>query len=125
LAKDNKELIDKLKKWLKVDKKADNHNRTAAVEVLKFVNGDQWDEQLKQKRKLRGRPTLQMNGLSKFSNQVRGEWLKNCVRIKVRPVDSKADIKIAKIREGIIANIEYLSDAEGIYNDRIDARNLH
>jgi Phage P22-like portal protein len=117
--KDKKQL-NKMKKWLKVDKKADNHNRSLAVETLKFINGEQWDEAIKQKRKLRGRPVMQINVLPKYAKQIRGEWLKNCVRIKVRPVDSKADLKIAKVREGIISNIEYLSNAEDIYNENID-----
>ena len=40
----------------------------------------------------------------------------NRARIKVRPVDSAGDVNIAKIRTGLISNIEYLSNAEAIYD---------
>ena len=94
----------------------DSHNRTAALEDLRFLNGDQWDAGEKQRRKTRGRPCLQINVLPKYSKQVCGEMRKNKVQIKVHPVDSKADIQLARIREGIIYNVEYLSNAEAIYD---------
>ena len=40
----------------------------------------------------------------------------NRARVKVRPVDSKGDVNIAKIRQGLISNVEYLSSAEAIYD---------
>jgi hypothetical protein len=94
----------------------DSHNRVLALEDLRFLNGDQWDLGEKQRRKTRGRPTLQINVLPKYSKQVCGEMRKNKVHIKVHPVDSKADIQLARIREGIIYNVEYLSNAEAIYD---------
>ena len=96
--------------------KSDQHNRVAALEDLRFLNGDQWDQGEKQRRKIRGRPTLQINVLPKYSKQVCGEMRKNKVHIKIHPVDSKADIQLARIREGIIYNVEYLSNAESIYD---------
>ncbi len=95
---------------------ADDHNRQAAIEDLKFLNGDQWDRAEEQRRRLRGRPCLRTNELPKYVNQVVGDMRQNRARVKVRPVDSAGDVHIAKIRSGIIANIEYCSNAEAIYD---------
>ena len=113
---EEKEFIKDAKRRLEKCKKSDSHNRLAAVEDLKFLQGDQWDLGERQRRKDKNRPCLQINVLPKYSKQVCGEMRKNKSRIKVRPVDSKGDIHLAKIREGLIYNIEYLSDAESIYD---------
>jgi Phage P22-like portal protein len=112
------ELLKKIKKDRKKAIEADNHNHQEALEDLKFVNirGSQWDDNEKQRRKRANRPCLEINGLPKFCNQVTGEMRRNKVKIKVRPVDSAADVKKSKIREGLIYNIEYLSNAESIYD---------
>ncbi len=111
-----KEMLDLAKKRLRSAMDADNHNRVAAVEDLRFLRGEQWDNGEKQRRKDSGRPCLQINVLPKYSKQVCGEMRRNKSQIKIRAVDSKADVQISKIREGIIYNIEYLSDAESIYD---------
>ena len=96
--------------------KADQHNRTASVDDLKYINGEQWDNAEKQRRKLKNRPALQISLFNKYRNQVVNEIRQNKPKIKVRPVDSKGDVNIAKIRGGIINNIEYLSSADIIYD---------
>ncbi len=111
-----REFLDLAAKRLKREIDADSHNRTTAVEDLKFLNGDQWDPAEEQRRKMRGRPCLRTNELPKYVNQVVGDMRQNRARVKVRPVDSKADVNIARIRSGLIANIEYLSNAEAIYD---------
>lgn len=113
--KQEQEIIDGAVKRLKQAVDADSHNRAAAIEDLNFVNGDQWDAGEKKKRADKGRPALQFNLLQKFVDQVCGDMLHNSPQIKIRPVDSKADINIAKIRQGIISNIEYLSNSKSIY----------
>ena len=99
----------------------DDHNRKAAIEDLEFLNGDQWDEGERKRRKLRNRPCLTLNLLPKFVDQIVGDMRQNRPKIKIRPIDSKADPAIAKIREGIIWNIEYLSGAEAIHDDAGEA----
>lgn len=110
------EFLDKAKKQLKRCIDADNHNRLEALEDLKFLNGDQWENAEKQRRKLRNRPVLQVNLLPKYVDQIVGEERHNRPKIKMRPVDSKADVHIAAIREGIINSITYNSNAEAIYD---------
>ena len=99
---------------------ADSHNRSAAIEDLNFLNGDQWDDAEVKRRKRRSRPTLMVNLLPKYVDQIVGEERHNRPRIKIRPVDSRADINLAKIREGIIRNVEYLSNAEQIYDQAFE-----
>ena len=113
---DERAFLDLAAKRLKREIDADSHNRNAAVEDLKFLNGDQWEPAEEQRRRLRGRPCLKTNELPKYVNQVVGDMRHNRARVKVRPVDSAADVNIAKIRSGLIANIEYLSNAEAIYD---------
>ena len=113
--KKEQSIIDACMKRLDKCVKADDHNRKASIEDLKFLNGDQWDSGEKKRRADKGRPALQFNLLPKFVDQVVGDMLHNSPSVKVRPVDSKADINIAKIRQGIITNIEYISNAKGIY----------
>jgi hypothetical protein len=98
----------------------DNENRANALEDLRFLNGEQWDEKEVKLRKRRKRPCLQINLLPKYVDQIVGEERINRPRIKIRPVDSKADVHLARIREGIVRNIEYLSRAEQIYDQAFE-----
>ena len=116
MGESEREFLDLATKRLKREIDADDHNRTSAIEDLKFLNGDQWDPAEEQRRRLRGRPCLKSNELPKYVNQVVGDMRHNRARIKVRPVDSAGDVNIARIRSGVIANIEYLSNAEAIYD---------
>lgn len=94
----------------------DAHNRKEQVDDLKFLSGKQWSDDEENKRTLQGRPVLTVNKLPKFVKQIVGDIRQNRPRIKVRPLDSNADIHLAQIREGIIRNIEYKSVAESIYD---------
>lgn len=110
-----REIIDAAMKRLDICVKAESDNRANSIKDLKFVYGDQWDSAEKKRRSDKGRPALQFNLLGKFVDQVVGDMLHNSPTIKLRPVDSKADVNIAKIRQGIINNIEYLSNSKAIY----------
>lgn len=114
-SKKEQEIIDAAMKRLKRCVDAEKDNRNAAIEDLNFVNGSQWDAGERKRRADKGRPALQYNLLQKFVDQVVGDMMHNSPQIKIRPVDSKADINIAKIRQGIISNIEYLSNFKAIY----------
>ena len=95
MAKPNKaerEIIDAAVKRLERCVLADAHNREAAIDDLEFANGNQWNSQERKRREDKGRPALQFNYLPKFIDQVVGDMLHNSPAIKVRPIDSKADI---------------------------------
>lgn len=113
---EKEKVLNIAKERLKLAIEADSHNRSAALDDLKFIEGDQWDGDERQRRSDRGRPCLQVNMLPKFVKQVCGEMRKNKIQIKVHPVDSEADVELAKIREGMIYAVEYQSNAESIYD---------
>ena len=113
--------LRKVMKRLKRAVDADKHNRTQAIEDLKFLNGDQWDPAEKRRRSDKGRPALMINLLPKFVDQVVGDERHNRPRVEVRPNSSKASIDMAKIRQGLISNIEYNSNGAMIYDEAFES----
>jgi len=95
---------------------AESQNREAALEDLKFENGEQWDDQAKREREEMGRPCLVINKTAGLVKQIVGNLRQNRPRIKVRPVDSQADPKVAELLNGLIRNIENISDGEAAYD---------
>lgn len=88
----------------------------AIVDMGMIIGGveNHWDADALKARA--GRPTLAINKLPKFLRSVTGDQRKTRPSVKVRPVDSKADAIIAKIFEGHIRNIEYVSNAAYSYD---------
>lgn len=111
-----REFLDLAMKRLKKAVEAEDHNRSQAIDDLKFLNGEQWDQEEKNRRKRRKRPIITINMLPDKVDRVVGDMRQNRARVKVRPADSQAQPGIAKIREGIIAKIEYQSNASAIYD---------
>jgi len=97
-------------------KEYSKHNREAFVEDMKFYNGEQWDTSIKQTRDQDGRPSLTLNQLPQFVDQIIGDIRLNRPRIKIRPNDKEASPSTALIYEGIIRGIEYYSTAEQVYD---------
>ena len=110
------DFIEEYKKRLKKAIAAERTNREAAVLSLKMSDGQQWDEGEKQRRTQRGRPVLTGNLLEASIMQAVGDERHNHARVKVRPVSVQGDTKLAEIRAGIIAEVEYVSNAESIYD---------
>lgn len=98
----------------------ESENRSNAIEDLRFINGEMWDEKEVKLRKRRKRPCLQINLLTKYVDNIVGEERINRPRVKIRPVDSMATVPLAQIREGIVRNVEYLSRAEQIYDQAFE-----
>lgn len=91
----------------------DKHNRDAAAVDLKFLAGDQWPEFARAARV--NRPMLTINKLPQFLHQVTNDIRKNSPVLKVTPVGAGGDENIAKIYDGIIADIQYRSSARNVY----------
>ena len=108
-------LIERALKNLKRAVDAVNHNYVAGVDDLRFANGDQWEQTEKQRRSRSGRPALTVNLLPEYIDQVTGDMRHNCPQIKFKPVDTNADVHLAKIRESLVNQIQYNSDARNIY----------
>ena len=92
----------------------DRKNRDAALEDLKFRAWEQWDETALRERK--DRPTLTVNRIPQYINQVTGEIRKNRPGITTMPGDGSADPKTSDVFEGIIRAIERQSNAQAVYS---------
>ena len=96
-----------------------DHIYTDASDDLKFVydvDSGQWPVSIRNQREKDGRPVLTINKLQKFVRQLRGDQMMNRPRIRVIPVDDQADVKMAALYNGLIRQIEYLSNAEIAYD---------
>ncbi len=89
---------------------------TRGREDLDFLLGDQWEDNIRAKRQIEGRPCLQENRLLSHAHQVINDIRQSRPAISVIPADDKADIETAKILRGIIRNIENQSGSDNIYD---------
>lgn len=96
---------------------AEQDNRRAALEDIKFTFLDeQWLEADKKNRERDRRPCLTINKTRQFVKQVVNSGRRNKPSIKVHPADSNADPKTAEVINGLIRNIEYTSNADVAYD---------
>lgn len=97
---------------------AEEHNKKRAIKVLDFVypteDRGQWPQELFASRDARGLPSLTINRIPAFVNQVIGDHLTNRPQIKVRPAGLDSDQQGASNREGIIRQSEQASRAKFI-----------
>ena len=100
---------------------ADQENRLAAIDDLRFRSGVQWPSNLQTAREQSDRPVLTVNEIPQFVRQVTGDIRMNTPQIKVLPVDSGADKAKAEILNGLIRNIEQQSHAKYVYSQGGDS----
>lgn len=104
--------------WLKqyrLDVEADKHNIDEAMEDLRFIYVDQWDEETRAEREEQGRPCITVNTLPQYIGQVVGDRRINKTTIKVLPTTA-ANKKSAEVLSGLIKSIEHHSAAERVYD---------
>jgi len=94
---------------------ADSEERNLAVEDLRFLNGEQWPEEVQRERE-DGRPCLVINRIPAFTRQVENDIRQVRPAVKVRGVDSQSDPKTAEVLNGMIRAIESTSNAEAAYD---------
>lgn len=115
---------DTLKEALEVFKlcqDAESDNRDAARDDLEFARlGKQWPTDIEKKRSIEGRPCLTLNKMPAFIRQVVNDGRLNKPAIKVHPADSFADPKTAEVINGLIRNIETVSNADVAYDTGLE-----
>jgi hypothetical protein len=94
--------------------------RKEALISDKFVDGDQWPEDIKNFRRSKHRPYLTVNKMRPFVMNIVGDIRQNMPAINVRPVDSISDVAGAEVRKEIIRNIEQNSDAQTVYANGLE-----
>ena len=109
----DEKLLKKIRKRFTVMTEADDRNRQAAMEDMKFTNvpGSQWDENMKQERG--DRPCYEFNKLRITCKRVINEMRANRPQGKVRGVED-SDKDNAEVYEGLIRNIWNVSDGDTV-----------
>lgn len=123
--KDRKGILATARKQWDCAQDKERDNTTKAYADLEFLAADelsQWPESEKKKREAEGRPVLQINQLPQFIQQITGDIRQMKPAIKVVPVDSQADPKVADIRGNLIRYIENRSDAQAVYFSAADSQ---
>lgn len=96
-------------------------DRKAALDDIKFRSMKQWPEDIVAKRERDKRPCLTVDKLSQYVRQIVNDGRQNRPSIKVRPVDSGADVATAEIYQGLIKHIEDRSNADAAYDTALDS----
>lgn len=119
--KDGDILARARKDWERAELR-ERDNIRLAYDDLNFLAGDQWPREQRVDREMQGRPVLTINQLPQFVHQITGDIRQMKPAIKVVPVDSAADEKIADLRAGLIRYIENRSDASAVYFRAADSQ---
>ena len=110
------ELLERVQDRFDIMYDADDDNRRAGLEDLKFVNipGEQWDANMKQERGMR--PCYEFNKLRISAKRIINDMRANRPQGKVRAVEG-GDVETAEINEGLIRNIWNVSDGDTIIDN--------
>ena len=109
------DFLSEMRKLFYDDIQFDRLNREAALEDLRFMVGDQWDDITRQRREAARKPVLTVNRLPAFVAQVIGNRRMNETDIKIKP-DNGGTLSVARVREGLVRNIQKVSRAELAYD---------
>lgn len=101
---------------LRIATSAESENRSNGLKALDFLWGDQWDDDVKNARKIEGRPALTINHTAVQVNRLKNTLRQQRPRIKCHPVGDGADVDTANVVNGLIRHIETLSDASVAYD---------
>jgi hypothetical protein len=108
-----------LKRW-KIASDYESDMRVQALDDIRFAEGDQWDAQIREQRRLQGRPALTINRIPQFVQHITNEQRQNPISIQIDPVDSGADIETADILQGLVRHIQNQSNADEAYSNGFD-----
>lgn len=95
---------------------AESENRIKGIEAKRFRWGDQWDADVRNTRKIDGRPALTINHTNTFCQRQENTLRQQRPRIKCHPVGDGADIDTAGVVNGLIRHIEDRSTASVAYD---------
>jgi len=123
--KADQKILDEAKERWRISEDMLGESRLLMSEDIKFSignsdNGYQWDSGALAERKADRRPSLTLNKLPQFINQVVNDARANRPQIKLRPVDSGADKDSAEIYQGLVKNIENVSNADIAYDTAVE-----
>lgn len=100
------------------------NERSRMKEELRFSAGQQWPDEIRNARENDpngARPCLTMDKIGQYVRQVVNDARQNKPSIKVRPVDSGADVEVAELLQGLTRHIEDVSTADIAYDNALDS----
>lgn len=96
----------------------ESDERKKQLQDMKFVALDQWDPKIRAAREndVNGaRPCLTIDKISQYRMQIINDIRRNRPAVKVRPVDSGADVDTAEVIQGAARHIEDVSSSDIAY----------
>ncbi|QDP68122.1 MAG: putative portal protein [Prokaryotic dsDNA virus sp.] len=115
-SKEKSSVIETAKKRYQIAVDYWSGQRSKTEELLEFIGGDQWPEEIKRQRDEDKRPCLTSNQIPKHVHQITNSQRQNRPRIKLTPFDNEGDIDTAKVKQGLIRSIENNSDGDTAYD---------
>lgn len=108
----------KVTKMLVSDQEAERDRRDTVREVHRFLDDDdgQWEDHVKNTMTTQQRPRYSFDRCNDIVDDIAGEMEQADFDIKVKPSGGDATKDIAKTYDGLIRNIENLSNAVDVYN---------
>lgn len=113
------DFLQHMRKEFYEDISYDRLNTDAAIDDLRFMVGDHWDDYVRQRRDAARKPTMTFNRIPAFVAQIVGARRMNETNIKILP-DAGGTKQVAKVREGLIRNIQKESRADLAYDKALE-----
>jgi len=124
---DPKDVLSTMRHRFTMAMSAYSESREDELDDLRFMAGSpdnnwQWPADVLatrgsvQGQTINARPCLTINKLPQHVHQVTNEQRQNRPSGKVIPADDKGDVEVAEIFEGMVRHIEYMSDADVVYD---------
>jgi hypothetical protein len=130
-AKDAADVLARMRDRLEQSLSAYSDSRDSELDDLRFMAGSpdnrwQWPQEVLatrgavQGQTINARPCLTINKLPQHVRQVTNDQRQNRPSGKVIPVDDQADVEVAEVLNGVVRHIEYMSDADVVYDTACD-----
>lgn len=124
---DSRDVLSTMRSRFTMAMSAMSESREDELDDLRFMAGSpdnqwQWPADVLatrgsvQGQTINARPCLTINKLPQHVKQVTNEQRQNRPSGKVIPADDKGDIEVAEVFEGMVRHIEYMSDADVVYD---------
>lgn len=117
----NEEILKVARERYTLVEETEREIRIKALEDLQALSGDQWPAAILAARKLENRPSLVINKLPQFARQIKNDQKQNMPSVKVHPTNNKGNVETAKVLQGIIRHIEYISNSNAVYGNAFDS----
>lgn len=115
------DILERARKFYERAQQWWSSNHSIGTEDVRFARlGEQWHKQDEERRRLECRPCETFNKMPSFIRQVVNDARQNKPAIKVHPADDKADPPTAELLNGLIRNIEVISNADAAYDTGIE-----